>query len=74
MESAISFSERNSLKELQSFLSLVNFFKDNLRNHSAIAKPLYDMVTTTTRKKIKQLTWTNEGHVAFESLKALVNL
>ena len=31
------------------------------------------MVTVTTRNKIKQLTWTNEGHLAFERLKALVN-
>jgi hypothetical protein len=45
IESATSFSKPNSLKELQSFLGLVNYFKDHLRDHSAIAKPLYDMVT-----------------------------
>ena len=68
IESAISFSKPNSLKELQSFLGLVNYFKDHLRDHSAFAKPLYDMVTVTTRNKIKQPTWTNEGHLAFERL------
>ena len=30
------------------------------------------MVTVTTRNKIKRLTWTNEGLLAFERLKALV--
>jgi len=74
IESAISFSTLNSLKELQSFLGLVNYFKGHLRDHSAIAKPLYDMVTVTIRNKIKLLTWTNEGHLAFERLKALVNV
>ena len=74
IESASYFSKPNSLNELQSFLGLVNYFKDNLRDHSAIAKPLYDMVTITTRNKIKLLTWTNEGHLAFETLKALVNV
>ena len=72
IESAISFSKPNSLKELQSFLDLVNYFKDHLQDHSAIAKQLYDMVTVTTRNKIKQPTWTNEGHLAFERLKVLV--
>ena len=32
------------------------------------------MVTVTTRNIIKMLTWTNEGHLAFEPLKALVNV
>ena len=32
------------------------------------------MVTITTRNKIKQLTWTNEGHLAFQLFKALVNV
>ena len=64
IESAISFCKPNSLKELQSFLGLVNYFKDHLRDHSSIAKPLYDIVTVT-RIKIKHLTWTNERHLAF---------
>ena len=42
IESAISFRKPTSPKELQSFLGLVNYFKDHLRDHSAIAKPLYD--------------------------------
>jgi len=70
IESAISFSKPNSLKELRSVLGLVNYFKDHLRDHSAIAKPLYDMVTVTTRNKIKLLTWTIEGHVAFRTTES----
>jgi len=43
-----------------------------LRDHSAVAKPLYDLVTSTTKQKTKSLAWTPDGH-AFEKLKALVN-
>ena len=53
---------------------MVNYFKDHLWDHSAIAKPLYDILTATTRKKIKLLTWTNEDHLVFERLKASVNV
>jgi hypothetical protein len=54
-------------------MGVVNYFKDHLRDHSAVAKPLYDMVALTTKQKIKSLAWTQDGHIAFEKLKALVN-
>jgi hypothetical protein len=60
--------------EYHNQLTLFITHSTNDNDHSAIAKPLYDMVTVTTRNKIKQLTWTNEGHLAFERLKALVNV
>ena len=62
------------MKESQSFLGLVNYFNDLLRDHSAMDKPFYDMVTTTTKNKLELLKWTNEGQVAFERLKSLVNV
>ena len=48
--------------------------KGHLRDHSAIAKPLYDMVIVTTKNKLKLLTWTDGGHAAFKRTKALVNV
>ena len=69
IESTIAFSKPTSLKELQSFMRVVNYFKDHLRDHSA----LYEMVALTTKQKTKALYWTTERHVAFERLQALVN-
>ena len=56
-------------------MGVVNYFKDHLRDHSEVAKPLYDMVAsaTATKQKIKSLAWTPDGHIAIEKLKALVN-
>jgi len=38
-----------------------------------VAKPLYETVAIATKQKTKALSWTTEGYVAFEKLKALVN-
>ena len=46
---------------------------DHLRDQSAVAKPLYDMVASTTKQNIKSLEWSPDGHIAFEKLKALIN-
>ena len=55
-------------------MGVVNYFKDHLRDHSAVAKPLfYDMIASATKQKIKSLAWTPDGHIAFEKQKALVN-
>jgi hypothetical protein len=73
VESALAFCKPNSLKELQSFLGVINIFKDHLRDHSTIAKPLFDMVALVIKHSTKLLTWTSEGQLAFEQRKALVN-
>ena len=73
IESTIAFCKPTSLTELQSFMGVVDYFKDHLRDHSAVAKPLYEMVALATKQKTKALSWTTEGYVAFEKLKALVN-
>ena len=50
-------------------LGVINYFRD----HSTIAKPLFDMVALSTKHSTKLLTWTPEGQLAFERLKALFN-
>jgi hypothetical protein len=72
MESTI-VCKPTSLKELESFMGVVNNFKDHLRDHSAVVKPPYDMVASITKQKIKSLAWTPDSHIAFEKLKVLVN-
>ena len=54
-------------------MGVVNYFMDYLRDYSAVARPLYDMVTSTTKQKTESLAWTPDGHIAFKKLKALVN-
>ena len=62
IEGTIAFCKLTSLKELQSFMGVVNYLKEHLHDHSAVAKPLYDMVASTTKQKIESLAWTPNGH------------
>ena len=73
IEGTIAFAEPSTLKELQSFLGLVNYFKDHLRDHSLIARPLYQLVADTAKSKTKSLLWTSTTRTAFEKIKNLVN-
>jgi len=72
IERTIAFCKPTSLKKLQSFMGVVDYFKDHSRDHSAVAKPLYEMALAT-KQETKALSWTTEEYVAFEKLKALVN-
>jgi hypothetical protein len=45
VESAINFAKPTTLTELQSFLGLVNYFRDHIHQHSTIAHPLHLMVS-----------------------------
>ena len=54
-------------------MGVVNYFKNHLRDHSAVTKPPYDMVASTTKQKTKSFPWTPDGHIAFENLKESVN-
>ena len=62
IESTIAFCKPTPLNELQSFMGVVNYFKDHLRYHSAVAKLLYEMVALATKQKTKTLSWTAEGY------------
>ena len=52
IESTVAFTKPGLLKELSSFLGVVNYFRDHFRNHSQHAHSLNDMVATanTLRK------------------------
>jgi len=55
IESTITFCKPTSLKELQSFMGVVNYVKDHLRDHSAVSKPLYEMVALASKQKTNTL-------------------
>jgi len=58
---------RKSLKELSSFLGVVNYFRDHMRNHSQHAHSLNDMVATANKYATKTITWITDGLHGFEN-------
>ena len=69
IEGAIAFTTPRTLKELQSFLGLINYFKDHIRDHALIARPLYQLVAEVTKSGHKNLTWNEQYDAAFAALK-----
>lgn len=56
-----------TVKEVQSFLGLVNYYRRFVKHFAAIAKPLYNLTKTD-----KTFEWTHECEQAFSSLKLKV--
>jgi len=60
------FPKPTTNKSLMSFLGLANYFRRHIQNHSAIERPMRDMLKVYNRTK--RLTWTPEGESAFVAL------
>ena len=73
IESTVAFTKPGTLKELSSFLGVVNYFRDHMRNHSQHSHSLNEMVATANKHATKTIIWTTEGLQGFEKLKAMVN-
>ena len=54
-------------KQLKSFLGITNYFRDHVRNHSMVVKPLHSLLTNYC--KTKKITWTAEALNAFQQIK-----
>jgi len=67
IEGAIAFTTSRTLKELQSFLGLINYFKDHLRDHALIARPIYQLVADATKSGDKTLVSDELVDVAFKA-------
>ena len=72
-DSTIAFTKPATLKELSSFLGLVNYFRAHLRNHSRHSHHLHDMVAAANKQSTKTITWTDVAPNGFETLKTMVN-
>ena len=81
-ESVIEFIKPTNLKELRSFIGLVNYFRDHILDHSIICHPMQAMiiagekgpkVRTIGRKPIKHIIWTPEAERSFEQIKERIN-
>ena len=63
----LSWEAPSSIKGVQSFLGLCNFYRRFIRGYSLLAKPLTDLT-----KKENLWDWTTAYQQAFESLKIAI--
>ena len=81
-DSVIEFVKPSNLKELRSFVGLVNYFRDHIKDHSVVTHPLQDMIVAGEKgpkvrlqgsKPIKHILWTSEAEASFELIKDKIN-
>jgi hypothetical protein len=73
IESTINILQPQNLVELQSFVGVINYFRDHLENASTRMRPLIDMIKVANSTKSRYIVWTDDGHHAFQNLKDGVN-
>jgi hypothetical protein len=73
IDNTINIRLPENLKELHGFLGVANYFRDHIKNHSFVTRPLVDMVNSANRIKSKFITWTDIGKQAFSHVKDLIN-
>jgi hypothetical protein len=71
LHKVVSFAKPRVSKELKSFLGLANYFRDHIRNHALIVKPLQALLLGY--KKHKPIQWTEEANQAFLNIKNQIN-
>lgn len=69
------FPRPKTLRELQSFLGLANYYRKFLENFSKMARPLYELTKMGKRKtKPSQLIdWNNEAEMSFVKIKDVIS-
>ena len=78
----LSSSKPTTIKELRSFLGLVNYFRDHIDHHSDRVKPLFDLLKAITgndnlksnkgRCSTKPLSWTSASNEAYKDIIAAI--
>ena len=64
----LDFPKPDISKQLKSFLGLVNYFHDFIRNASSILQPLHRLLQNYN--KTKKIVWTPEAEQAFDLIKS----
>ncbi len=65
VRAVVNWPQPTTLKELQRFLGLANFYRRFIRNFSTVAGPMTSMV----KKGTHRLSWSSAAIAAFQSLK-----
>ena len=63
----------NTVKELQSFLGMCNYYRKFIRGFSSIALPLHKLTGGTEKNSKTMVKWTQEAKNAFEKLKEVLS-
>jgi hypothetical protein len=64
----LDFPKPDISKQLKSFLGLVNYFHDFIKNASSVLQPLHKLLTNY--HKSKKIVWTTEAEQAFDLIKS----
>jgi transposase InsO family protein len=67
IQQVVDFPTPTISKHLKSFLGIANYFRDHVRNHSMVVKPLHMLLSNYC--KTKKVTWTVEALNAFQQIK-----
>jgi hypothetical protein len=70
-EKVLQFSLPTTVKSLQSFLGLVNYFRDHIRNHSSNVYPLQKLIPSGASGRTS-IVWTEELKQIFNDVKKSV--
>ena len=67
IRSVLDFPKPIVAKQLKSFLGLVNYFRDFIRNQSSIVHLLHQLILNYN--KTKKIIWTPEADACFDLVK-----
>jgi hypothetical protein len=65
LKSVDLFAQPTTVRQVQAFLGVINFYREFIPNFSTIARPLYDLTM-----KGKPFVWDATTHTAFQNLKS----
>ena len=69
VQALMDFPQPRTLKELQSFLGLANYYRKFIANFSHIALPLTDATRNNVQDNLRPIEWTESMQTAFDALK-----
>jgi hypothetical protein len=70
IEKVLSMQKPTMAKHLKSFLGVATYFRDHIRNHSVIVKPLHEMIHKY--EKNRKLEWTPAGLLAYDQIREAI--
>ncbi len=74
IDKVLQFERPETLKQLQSFLGLTNYYRKFVKGYQRIAEPLSNLLKQYLQKPPKQsLNWTSQHQESFELLKTALN-
>ena len=71
IQKLVDFPQPVVFKQLKSFLGIVNYFRDFIRNQSVLVKPLHKLLTDY--KKHSKVSWNPESVKAFTDTQEAVS-